>query len=336
MVAFKIPHTYICQNRVVEPLSKYLTIFKKLHVDRSHGIAPHKPILLLSILQSFQKRLYTSQRIYITPELVSLFKANWNLLVITRHDCKISYPFYYLKGDKFWKLIPKEGFENINEMGSIMNSFSNLNAAIECANIDADLCELMKDNKSNALLQQQLLDEFFPATKSNIGKVSYEQQQLFTDIEGRILKEDAAVYREEIKELIEEKNEEEIYLRGSMFKREIPKIYNNTCCISGMKIDATINVSMIDACHIVPFSESYDDTITNGIALCPNLHRAFDRGLITITDDFRVLVSSSFVEGAANYSIRAFQGTQILLPKSERYFPKKENMGWHRANKFVN
>lgn len=305
-------------------------------MDRSHGIAPHKPVLLISVLQSFQKGLYTNQRIYITPELVSLFKANWNLLVITRHDCKISYPFYYLKGDKFWRLIPKEGFENIDKMGSIMNSFSNLNAAIEYAVIDADLYELMKDKKSNALLQQQLLDEFFPVTKSNISKAYSQQQQLFSDIEGRILKEDAEVYRKEIKELIEEKNEEEIYLRGSMFKREIPKIYNNTCCISGMKIDATISVSMIDACHIVPFSESYDDTISNGIALCPNLHRAFDRGLIAITDDYRVMVSSSFIEDSANYSIRTFNDAKILLPKSERYFPKKENMGWHRANIFVN
>ena len=217
-----------------------------------------------------------------------------------------------------------------------MNSFSNLNAAIEYAVIDADLCQLMQDKKSNALLQQQLLDEFFPVTKSNISKAYNQQQQLFNDIEGRILKEDAAVYRKEIKELIEEKNEEEIYLRGSMFKREIPKIYNNTCCISGMKIDATISVSMIDACHIVPFSESYDDTITNGIALCPNLHRAFDRGLIAITDDYKVMVSGSFVEDAANYSIRAFNGGQILLPKSERYFPKRENIEWHRANIFVN
>jgi len=29
----------------------------------------------------------------------------------------------------------------------------------------------------------------------------------------------------------------------------------------------------------------------NGLALCPNLHRAFDRGLIAISDDYRVVVS---------------------------------------------
>jgi putative restriction endonuclease len=62
--------------------------------------------------------------------------------------------------------------------------------------------------------------------------------------------------------------DEELFLRGGMFRREVPKIYNNKCCISDMRIDAIVNVSMIDACHIVPFSSSYNDTITNGIALC--------------------------------------------------------------------
>ncbi len=122
----------------LDTLTKYLHIFKNLHLDRSHGVAPHKPVLLISVFQSYQEKLITDQRIFITPELVSLFKANWNLLVVTNHDCRISYPFYYLKSDNFWKLIPRNGFENINQMGSIMKSFSNLNAAIDHAEINDD------------------------------------------------------------------------------------------------------------------------------------------------------------------------------------------------------
>ena len=269
----------------LNPIKKYITAFKKLRIDRSHGIAPHKPLLLLSILQAYQNNLITNQKIYITPELVALFKTNWTLLVITNHDCRISYPFYYLKSDKFWKLVAKSGFENINQMGSIMKSFSNLNAAIEHAAIDEDLFLLMKDKKNNSILQQFILDEYFPDTRNNFNNSTERQQQIFGDIEGKILREDAVEYRSEIKKLMIQNNEEEIFLRGSLFKREIPKIYNNTCCISGMKIDAIISVSMVDACHIVPFSESYDDTITNGIALCPNLHRAFDRGMISIDEN---------------------------------------------------
>ena len=200
--------------------------------------------------------------------------------------------------------------------------------------IDEDLLLLMNDKNTNNILQQFLLDEYFPETKNNFSNSSDRQQQLFDDIEGKILHEDAAEYKKEIKKLMRQQNEEEIFLRGCIFKREIPKIYNYTCCISEMKIDAIINVSMVDACHIIPFSESYNDTIKNGIALCPNLHRAFDRGLITIDNNYKVVVSNSFKEEKSNYSIQGFQGKKILLPKLKNYFPLKDNFRWHQTNIF--
>lgn len=312
-------------------LEKYLIAFKKLRVDRAHGIAPHKPILLLSILHSFFEKQITVNRIYITPELVALFKTNWSLLVTSNHDCRFALPFYHLTSDEFWKLIPKPGFENILQLNSSMRSFANLNAAVDCAVIDDDLLLLMKEEKSNSILQQFLLDEYFLETKSNFSNSSGGQQILFDDIEGKILNEDAAEYRKEIKKLIQQQNEEEIFLRGSIFKREIPKIYNNTCCISGMKIDATISVSMVDACHIIPFCDSYNDTITNGIALCPNLHRAFDRGLIAIDENYRIVVKKSFTESTLSmYLIKPFEGQKILLPHNPNYYPYLENLAMHR------
>lgn len=315
-------------------IRKYLKAFKKLRIDRAHGIAPHKPILLISVLQTFQNGINNNQRIYITPELVALFKSNWNSLVTSNHDCRFALPFYHLCSDKFWKLIPKAGFENILQLSASMRSFANLNTAIDCAIIAEELSELMKENRSNEILIQFLLDEYFPNSKGNFNKSSNNQQNMFDDIEKKILREPSEEYRQEIKKLLEQKNEEEIFLRSSLFKREIPKIYNNTCCISGMRIDATVNVSMIDACHIVPFSVSYDDTVTNGIALCPNLHRAFDRGLITIDENFKVVVSKSFKEDETSYSIQTFESKAIRLPNLRSYYPLKVNFEWHRRNIF--
>ncbi len=114
-----------------QSLSKYLSKFKKLRIDRAHGLAPHKPILLLSILQSFKEHDIQDERIFITPELVAKFKTNWSLLVTTNHDCKFALPFFHLQSEKFWHLIPKPGFEGIIKAGAIMRNFSNLNAAIE-------------------------------------------------------------------------------------------------------------------------------------------------------------------------------------------------------------
>ena len=315
-------------------LKNYIKAFNNLHVDRSHGIAPHKPILLLSVLQSIQNKQITINQIKITAELVALFKTNWNALVKTNHDCRISYPFYYLKSDRFWKLIPKRGFENLDQLGSIMKSLSSLDATIDYAILDDDLFLLMKIKESNLLLQQVLLQKYFPENEKNFIYEADGQYQLLHDIKEKILRENRTEYKKEILNLLEQNDDDEIFIRGSLFKREIPKIYNNTCCISGMRIDSETAVSMIDACHVIPFSKSFDDTISNGIALCPNLHRAYDRGLITIDQDYRVVVSKKFKEYDTIYSLKKFEGQKILLPKEEQFFPLQSNIEWHKKNIF--
>lgn len=101
-----------------------------------------------------------------------------------------------------------------------------------------------------------------------------------------------------------------------------------------MRIDTIANVSMVDACHIIPFSEGYDDSLNNGIALSPNLHRAFDRGLISISDDYRVLIKKNFIENSKSvYNLTQFENQEILLPKHETFFPSLENLQYHR-NRF--
>lgn len=230
-------------------LNKYLRAFKKLRVDRSHGIAPHKPILLLSIIQAYQTKQITGTKIYLTPELVALFKINWNKLVQSNHDCRISYPFFYMKSEGFWVLKPKAGFSNLNTMGSLVKSFANLNAAVEYTEIEKPLFELLNDASSRKALLQVLLDEYFPNTKGYFSE--QDPVSLFNDLEYSFLNDPSEYYRDRTKELLTQKNDEEVFLRGSVFKREIPKIYNDTCCISGLRANSMHNISMIDACHII-------------------------------------------------------------------------------------
>jgi len=317
-------------------LQSYLLAFKKLRIDRSHGPAPHKPILLLSILQAVQNSLIEQNRIYITPEIVSLFTANWSSLVLSNHQCRFFLPFFHLSSAPFWKLIPKQGYESLLSLKSGIQSFSALNAAVEYALIDEDLFLLMKNPVSNATLKGFLLDEYFLEARSELVEQNEYRNDKYSEIENKILHEPPANYRSEIQTLIKQQDEEEIFIRGGIFKREIPKIYNYTCCISGMKIDATVQVSLIDACHIVPFSESYNDTISNGIALCPNLHRAFDRGLISVDDDYRVIVSGTFTEGESDYMIRKFDRKRINLPNNKMFWPSKDNLSWHQQSVFKN
>ena len=84
---------------IEESIAKYLTYFKKLNrgYSKNLGRAPHKPILLLSILQLIQGGSIDSTKIFITPELILAFKRNWKQLVDTGHTANFSLPFFHLK-----------------------------------------------------------------------------------------------------------------------------------------------------------------------------------------------------------------------------------------------
>ncbi len=311
-------------------LQNFITKIQKLKIDRAHGIAPHKPILLLSILQAIENKLISENKIYITPELVALFKTNWTNLVTSKHECRFSLPFYHLTSEGFWMLKPKIGFENTLTLKSSMRSFNQLNLAVAFAYFTNEIFELISLKSNRDIIIQTILDNYFSVTKT---KYTNSGGGYLNTIENNIVNESPEEYIAEIQALKQnltaENFVEEIYIRGGAFKREIPKIYNNTCCISGMRIDATLNITMIDACHIIPFSESYNDTITNGIALCPNLHRAFDRGIISIDENYKVKVSKVFTENQTDYSIKQFENKIITLPKSVKHIPSIINLLWH-------
>jgi len=315
---------------MTETLPYYVHCFTHLKRDAKNGGAPHKPILLLSIIRLFEKGIFTNGQIHILPELVGSFKSNWTKLVVTNHSPIFALPFYHMDSEPFWKLIANVGCEKWIRSKSSMRSLGSLTTAIKVALIDHDLVELLLQPESRDILKISVLDSYFPETKSNY--INQENDDLPN---ASILNEPSEEYKRKIVELKNQIDQnafqEEVFIRGGLFKREIPKIYNNTCAISGMRIDAITNVSMVDACHIVPFSEGYDDTLTNGIALCPNLHRAFDRGLISISDNFEVILKSNFTENQSVYNLSQFEGKQVSLPINPEFHPTLENLFQHRS-----
>jgi putative restriction endonuclease len=302
-----------------EKLPYYVHCFTHLKRDAKYGGAPHKPILLLSIIRLFEKGIFINNQIHILPELVASFKSNWSQLVVTNHHPIFAMPFYHMSSEPFWKLVANIGCEKWIESKSSMRSLKNLTTAINFALIDNELAQLLLQPVSRDILKISILDRYFPETKSNYGNNGNDDLPNVS-----ILNEPSEEYKRKIIELKNQVDEnafqEEVFIRGGLFKREIPKIYNNTCAVTGLRIDAITNVSMVDACHIVPFSEG----------LCPNLHRAFDRGLISISDDYKVILNKNFVEGVSVYNLSQFAGKQILLPNSFEFYPTLDNLSQHR------
>ena len=295
------------------------------------GKAPHKPILMLAIIEAIENGLVTDNKFAISPELVGYFKGYWNKLVTTGHTPNFALPYYHLQNEKsqVWKLKTIEGFDQVLTSSNSVKSLSSLSSYVLYGSLANEFFNFLLIHSNRAIVKTLIIEKYFQTAKAESNMtVDYLQE-----IDNQILGDTPLKYSQRIKELknvTKEQFEEESFLREASFKKLIPKLYNNTCAISRMRVDTTLNASLIDACHIVPWSESHDDTVTNGISLSPNLHRAFDRGLISINNDYQVILSDSFVESDSPYNFSQFRNARLLLPESNKTRPSRENLENHR------
>jgi putative restriction endonuclease len=321
------------KRRKVEYLiEKYLNAFSKLRRgNTSHGIAPHKPLLLLSLIELIDKGLNFENAVPISGELVGLFKENWQLLVPTSHNEDFTQPFFYLQSDKvagvpFWFLKANQGYE-INKH---ITSINTLAAVCAYGYFSEELFLLLTEKQVRLRFQNLILNNYFSNTKANYLELKRKGEGYLHDQIDNILNDPEPRYKH-----VSILTEEDVFVRNGLFKQYVPKIYNDQCSFTGMRLTSIYNYNFIDACHIIPFSHSHNDNVTNGIALCPNLHRAFDRGLVGITNDYRIIVSPNIIEDNTHpYSISQLAGKSIILPKNEIHYPKVDGLIWHRENVF--
>jgi putative restriction endonuclease len=83
--------------------------------------------------------------------------------------------------------------------------------------------------------------------------------------------------------------------REAAFAIAIKAAYRETCAITGLKIINGGGRAEVQAAHIRPVAHRGPDSVRNGIALCGTMHWMFDRGLISIDDDFSVLIARNRV-----------------------------------------
>ncbi|GAB3784389.1 HNH endonuclease [Spirosoma horti] len=292
-----------------------------------YGKAPHKPVFLLTLLELVEKRLITENRVTITPELVAIFKENFSLLVQTAHKDDFTQPFYYLQNDGFWFLKTKTG----EKLDAYIRSVQTLSDRLDCGYFADDLFNLLLNDYARLHLKTTLLDVYFPATKAEFLRIKNAGRSYLHDLETYLLNEKEVPYAS----LAATEDEETRFVRGGLFKKLVPKVYDFTCAISGMKVISVDGASLVEACHIVPISVSGDDKVTNGIALCPNLHTAFDRGMIGVDDQLRVVVSPSLADNMASpYNLKQFHGQPLRLPFGDVHNPKMESFRWHMRERF--
>lgn len=103
--------------------------------------------------------------------------------------------------------------------------------------------------------------------------------------------------------------------------------YDNLCAITGtvIRYESYMN---LEAAHIKPKSHGGLFLPNNGMALCRDLHWAFDKGFFTLDDDLKVVVHPKIESEYLN----SFNGKQIRIPSNQFFVPDLDNVRYHREN----
>ncbi len=124
-----------------------------------------------------------------------------------------------------------------------------------------------------------------------------------------------------------------IRVNQNFFRKAVLAAYNFQCCITGLGIPELLNAS-----HIIPWSKDKANQVNPRNGLCLNaIHdRAFDRGLLTITPDFKIKISKSIkrndIDSALQDFLFRYDGAEIKTPT--RFLPDSKFLKYHNKSVF--
>lgn len=304
-------------------LEHWLRKLRNLRVDRaSKTPAPHKPLLLLTILDFIESGEISTPKVKLTPELAFRFLGYWEVVGARgRSVGRVELPFFYLRSDGILRHVAHPGLDAA--LASVRpTSVELLNQVINHAELPVDLFGLMLDQQNREVMRRVLMegDWFLPHEKMKLTAMLGMNALPAPDSQ-------ALPLAEEIRQG-----------RDIRFRLQIIPLYGYSCLLCGVKVLLPSGVTLVEAAHIHQFARSRNDHITNGMALCRNHHWAFDQGLWTLGPQFEVLVASdAFAEEAPNQlSLGAYHSRSVDLSRLvPEHRPSQYHLEWHREHKFI-
>jgi putative restriction endonuclease len=186
------------------------------------------------------------------------------------------------------------------------------------ASIDPSLDRKGASNVSR--LDRETWNEFY----ENWDEMAFESEQLSAKIHGNLFQDDS------IELPIGKTREAQVKVRvnQNFFRQMVLSSYNFNCCITGLPL-----TELLVASHIKPWAIDEKNRMNPRNGLCLNaLHdKAFDKGLITIDENFKVVVSS-LIQNASQPQLGLIQNIHgVLLKVPNRFRPDPKLLDWHRT-----
>ncbi|MBK1825936.1 HNH endonuclease [Haloferula rosea] len=275
-------------------------------------MAPHKPLMLLTVIDLIESGDVPDGWVKFDVRLVSRFRDHWELVLERqRNQPDIPMPFHALgsDSDRVWSRFTTDGEPSAAK------------ATTRFCFLDPELFACLQDSDFRRKARTTLVTIYFTAT---------EQVMLCARLglpvprtaEVRALREQAAEYKARQKKG-----------RDSRFKSDVLGGYYFTCALTGYRLD-TETTSIVQAAHIHQHAVSGNDDPHNGLALTPDAHWMFDQGLWTAIpkgDDLLVYVATGrFSESSPHgQSLAAQNGKPLYFHEHARLRPAAEHFAWH-------
>lgn len=167
----------------------------------------------------------------------------------------------------------------------------------------------------------------------NWEKLFIESESLFTKLRNMTIENPiGGIGENQLNEGQESVGSVRIRLKQHYFRQMVLASYASRCCITGLAIP-----DLLIASHIIPWVVDTKNRLNPRNGLCLNaLHdKAFDRGLLTITIDYRVKISSRVKTGNDTNSslLLRYDNKEINLP--DKFLPENEFLAYHNEYIFM-
>lgn len=202
---------------------------------------------------------------------------------------------------------------------------------VNFASLDPSLKERGIKGASNvSKLDTEIWNEFF----NDWNILPYESEKLLAKFEHQSVEKLNNISESGLPK--EGKTREQIVkvrVNQSFFRSSILASYNNTCCITGIQ-----QSEFLIAGHIKPWSVDEKNRLNpqNGIAINALHDKAFENGLITISIEYKIQVSSILLKQKKSKSIEdyflKYHNKEIILPS--RFLPDFEFLKYHNEERF--
>jgi len=307
---------------------------QNLRTDRSNpwpdtvrNQAPHKPFLLLSILDGIEQGWITSNEVELSQKLIDTFFVYWNGIMGEHRFTTIALPFFHMASEPFWKLSHRPGKERYKSSPSV----GGLHDRVKFAVINPDLFELMITDETRGAIQSIITTQYFDSETANkvleLSSVNFDANQYMKELE--LLVETKFVTHHSGKGKTKKVTVNQ-QVREKAFSDNIRKNYQYTCSVCKARVQTPTDNYIVEGAHIIPWGESYNDDPRNGISLCRNHHWLFDRSMMTIRPNFTVQLSPWLKKKINQWDeYQTILDSEILLPSDSKFYPAIEALQHH-------